>query len=219
MPRPPSRPSRCAASIIHVAPYYAAAATADGAPQVNVGASFSGLLASPDRDDILAARDKLLSAPSLVTPMTMMVLAIRLYDMGLRDDAVFWFYAAKDRTITLVDVIDIRAAGLASVPDAVGAFATLAGPVINGYAFCDVANQQAIRARTLAWLAANPYGAIMIERIPAKPGDRAANLARSIAGIRAGAAKESAYLADPGNRAKLAATRAKNRMDETFCWK
>ena len=29
--------------------------------------------------------------------MTMMVLAIRLYDVGLRDDAVFWFYAAKDR--------------------------------------------------------------------------------------------------------------------------
>jgi hypothetical protein len=29
--------------------------------------------------------------------MTMMVLAIRLYDAGLRDDAVFWFYVAKDR--------------------------------------------------------------------------------------------------------------------------
>ena len=204
---------------IYVAPYYAAAATADGAPEVHVGASFSGLLAATGRDDIIAARDKLAAAPSLVTPMTMMVLAIRLYDMGLRDDAVFWFYAAKDRAITLIDVIDIDAAGFGGVQDAVGAFVTLAGPVINGYAFCDVANQQAIRAKALDWLVANPYGAIMLERIPDKPGDRAVNLDRSLAGIRAGAAKESAYLADANNLAKLAASRAKNKMDEMFCWK
>ena len=35
-----------------------------------------------------------------LTPMTIMVLAIRLYDVGLRDDAVFWFYAAKNRFAT-----------------------------------------------------------------------------------------------------------------------
>ena len=41
--------------------------------------------------------------------MTMMVLAIRLYDVGLRDDAVFWFYVARARYITLEDVLDVSA--------------------------------------------------------------------------------------------------------------
>ena len=80
--------------------------------------------------------------------MTLMVLAIRLYDVGLRDDAVFWFYAGEG---------PVRDAGrqwptssrpqLAQVEDAVKNFAILAGPVINGYAFCDVAKQQEIRRR------------------------------------------------------------------------
>ncbi len=203
---------------IHVEPYYAAADTADAPPRVNIGASFNTLLASTRREDILAAQDKIRAAPQLVTPMTLMVLAIRLYDVAARDDAVFWFYAAKDRFITLSDVADMRAAGLSGVESAIGAFATLAGPAINGYAFCDIANQQAIRATTLDWLEANPYGAIMMERLPAKPGDRAANLARSIAAIRANAAKETAYFADPKNVASFVATRAKNEMDARFCW-
>lgn len=204
---------------IMVQPYYVAAATPDGAPKVEVGASFSGLLASPGHDDILAARDKLTAAPDLVTPMTMMVLAIRLYDVGERDEAVFWFYAAKDRAITLFDVIDGAAARLGGVQDAIGAFVQLAGPAINGYAFCDIANQQAIRARALAWLPEHPYGVLTMEKLPARPGGRAANLARSIAGIVDGAAKESAYLADPQNRAAFMATRAKNEMEAKFCWK
>ena len=37
----------------------------------------------------------IVAKPQVVTPMTMMVLAIRLYDVGLRDDAVFWFYASR----------------------------------------------------------------------------------------------------------------------------
>jgi hypothetical protein len=204
---------------ISVQPYYVAAATPDGAPEVDVGASFSGLLASTGRADILAARDKLAAAPDLVTPMTMMVLAIRLYDVGERDEAVFWFYAAKDRAITLFDVIDAAGARLGGVQDAIGAFVQLAGPAINGYAFCDVANQQAIRARALAWLPEHPYAVLTMEKLPALPGDRGENLARSIATITDGAAKETAYLADPQNLAAFMAARARNEMDSRFCWK
>lgn len=36
-------------------------------------------------------RDLILVKPKTVTPMGKMVLAIRLYDVGLRDDAVFCF--------------------------------------------------------------------------------------------------------------------------------
>jgi hypothetical protein len=47
----------------------------------------------------------IVAKPQVVTPMTMMVLAIRLYDVGLRDDAVFWFYASKDRFQTLTEFV------------------------------------------------------------------------------------------------------------------
>jgi hypothetical protein len=203
---------------IHVQPYYEAARAPGGTPRVAVGSTFDGL-ASSRRADISALRDKIVADPRLVTPMTLMVLAIRLYDVGLRDDAVFWFYAAKDRYLTLDGVVDVGAGGLAQVEDAVRSFATLAGPFINGYAFCDIANQQAIRAKALDWVEQNPYEAIFMERLPAKSKDRKTALRDAIAGIRASAAKESAYLRDPKNAAEMRATRAKNQMNAKFCWK
>ncbi len=137
----------------------------------------------------------------------------------MRDDAAFWFYAAKDRFATLASVIDLDFDGLRQVEDTVHNFATLAGPVINGYAFCDVANQQAIRAKALAWVEANPYRVLFLENVPAVVDDRDAGLADAIQAIRAAAAKETAYLADAGNVAKLKDARAKNEADAKFCWK
>jgi len=132
---------------LEVQPYYQAARTPDGAPQVAVGKAYNGLLASNKREDILAARDLITASPKLVTPMVLMVLAIRFYDVGLRDEAVFWFYAAKDRYIVLSEVLDVKTAQLAQADDAVRSFATLAGPVINGYAFCDLAKQKELHAK------------------------------------------------------------------------
>jgi len=112
---------------IYVEPYYAAARNPGDPPQVAVGASVNGPLSSTQREDIVAVRDRIKTEPKLITPMTMMVLAIRLYDVGLRDDAVFWFYAAKDRYLTLDEVVDVVAGGLAQVEDTVRSFFTLAG--------------------------------------------------------------------------------------------
>jgi hypothetical protein len=87
---------------IYVQPFYEAARTSGGGkPQVAVGKQYNDLLGSTRREDILAARDLVVAKPALVTPMTMMVLAIRLYDVGFRDDAVFWFYVAKERYIVM----------------------------------------------------------------------------------------------------------------------
>src|SRR5690606_18124288 len=108
----------------------------------------------------------------LVTPMTMMVLAIRFYDAGLRDDAVFWFYAAKDRYLASARVMDFSHPQLSEVAAAISAFAALAGPYINGYAFCDVARQGAIRAKEVEWVVAHPYEAALLPQIPGLPGDR-----------------------------------------------
>jgi hypothetical protein len=205
---------------IYVQPYYEAAREPGGTPRVAVGESYSRGLASNKPEDIVAIRDKIVADPKLVTPMTLMVLAIRLYDVGLRDDAVFWFYAAKDRYLTLEHVIDVIPGGLASVAVAVRDFTKLAGPFINGYAFCDVTNQQAIRAKALEWVEKNPYEAIFMERLTAKaPGDRRAALRRAVAEVTKMAAEERAYLSIPKNVAEMRDTRAKNGMDEKFCWK
>jgi hypothetical protein len=204
---------------IYVEPFYRSAQSPDGKPLVAVGKQYNELLASSKREDILAARDLVAAKPQLVTPMTLMVLAIRFYDVGLRDDAVFWFYAAKDRYIVMSEVLDVRSPLLAQAAGAVGNFATLAGPVINGYAFCDLAKQKEQHARAVAWVESHPYEVIFMDRAPALPGDRAANLKRAIANAKERAAKESAYFADPKNVESYYATRKKNEADQKFCWK
>jgi hypothetical protein len=204
---------------IYVTPYYEAAKAPGGTPTVAVGKAYATLLASNSREDIIRARDEINKNNSLVTPMTMMVLAIRLYDVGLRDDSVFWFYAAKDRFVTLAVVADVKSRELAQVEDAVKNFAILAGPVINGYAFCDIAKQQEIRARATEWVVDNPYKALFLPQVPALPGDREQNLKRAVAEITQAAAKEREYLATPANVADLKAKRKENDADGKYCWK
>ena len=180
---------------------------------------YDALLSSNRRADILAARDSIAADPKLVTPMTLMVLAIRLYDVGLRDDAVFWFYAAKDRYLVMAEVLDVQSPLLAQASDAVGSFVALAGPIINGYAFCDLAKQKALRAKALGWVESHPYEVMFMERFPAAPGDRAENLRRAVADAKERAAKERAYVDDPDNVAAMTAARKQNEADVRFCWK
>src|SRR5271169_5712053 len=132
--------------------------------------------------------------------MTLMVLAIRFYDVGLRDDAVFWFYAAKDRYIVMSEVLDVKTQMLAQADDAMRSFTTLAGPVINGYAFCDLAKQKALHAKAVDWVESNPYEVMFMARAPALPGDRAENAKRAIANAKERAAKERAYFDDAKTR-------------------
>lgn len=204
---------------IYVQPFYEGAKTAQGTPRVRVNKHVDALLASNKRADILAARDQIMGNARMVTPMTMMVLAIRFYDVGLRDDAVFWLYAAKDRYFVMAGVLDTKHPSLVQAEDAVRNFATLAGPFINGYAFCDLANQAALRKKALDWVEANPYAVMFMQDIKALPGDRAANYKIALAKQRADAEKERAYLADAKNAANFRAERKKNQMDEKFCWK
>ena len=137
-----SPPSRSGEIGVFVQPFYESGRTPGEPPQVSVGQQYNELLSSNRRENILAARDLIAAKPAVVTPMAMMVLAIRLYDVGLRDDAVFWFYVAKERYIVMSEVLDVKSPALAQADDAVRSFSTLAGPVINGYAFCDLANKK-----------------------------------------------------------------------------
>ena len=204
---------------IYVQPFYESARTPGERPRVAVGAQFNDLLSSDKREDILAARDRVLAAPGLVTPMTMMVLAIRLYDLGLRDDSVFWFYVAKDRYIVMSEVLDVKAPQLVLADEAVRNFATLAGPVINGYAFCDLARQKVQHAKAVEWVEANPYEVMFRPDVPAPPGDRLANAKRAIANAKERVAKERAYFDDAKTAEAYYATRKRNEADVKYCWK
>jgi hypothetical protein len=204
---------------IYVEPFYRSAPTPDAQPQVTVGKQYNDLLSSAKREDILAARDLIAAKPNLVTPMTLMVLAIRFYDVGLRDDAVFWFYAAKDRYIVMSEVLDVKTQALAQADDAVRSFATLAGPAINGYAFCDLARQKELHAKAVDWVERNPYEVMFMARAPALPGDRTENHKRAIANAKGRAAKERAYFNDAKNVESFYATRKRSEADAKFCWK
>ncbi|WP_137720004.1 hypothetical protein [Methylobacillus flagellatus] len=203
---------------VYVTPYYSAALTPEGTPEVAVAREFDARLASNMREDIVAVRDALQAKPQLITPMTFMVLAIRLYDVGLRDESVFWFYVAKNRYFTMVDVLNMKAPGLSGVSVAVRDFAVLAGPFINSYAFCDFAKQEAAALKAIDWVENYPYEGLFMEQLPSLPGDRAENLKKAIAGIREGQEKEREYLADPKNREEMTKQRKENNVPEQYCW-
>jgi hypothetical protein len=203
---------------LYVLPYYESSKDAAGSPRVNTSKEHNALLASTKQADIVKARDDISQKNELITPITLAVLAIRLYDVGLRDDAVFWFYVAKDRYATLAAVADMNTSQLAQVADAFKNFASLAGPVINGYAFCDLSKQRKARTKAFQWVTDNPYKAIFLPQIPALSGDRTQNLAAGLAGIQNNISKEQAYLTDAKNIAEIKQARAKNDVDAQFCW-
>lgn len=203
---------------VFVSPYSAAGATPQDAPKVAVAKAYDAQLASSKVADIQAVAQAVRAQPGLITPMTLMVLAIRHYDVGLRDESVFWFYAAKDRYLTLREVADLNHPGLSQVRQATTDFANLAGLTINGHAFCNLARQQAARQRALAWVEANPYDALFLPQIPARPGDRRDNLALAIKKLKDDAAKESESLAHPAMQAQMRASRLANQADLKYCW-
>jgi hypothetical protein len=214
-----AQPSNAAVQFIpvYVEPYYVAGKTVDEAPRVKVWSEIDGLLASMDRESILAAKRKIEADPTRVSPMALMVLAVRLFDMGLRDDAVFWFYVAKERYFVTEKVLNIRSPELASVGDAINGFHVLAGPFINGYAFCNPDNQIKQREAATAWNERNTYAALALESLPARAGDRSANLQLALTARRESLNKEQEYLAKPETRAELTRARKANGADEKYC--
>jgi hypothetical protein len=71
------------------------------------------------------------------------VAAIRLYDLGYRKEAVYWFYTAQYRGRQFGILLDQNKMGSIGSPgfellQAQNAFFQLVGPYINGYAFGDM---------------------------------------------------------------------------------
>ena len=122
---------------VYVTPYY----NSKG-PVVSVG-RFSSGLASTRLDEFLTTIVEMKKDWDRLTFPEFYVAAIRLYDLGYRKEAVYWFYSAQYRGRqfgVLLDQAKMGSIGSAGFEllHAQNAFYQLVGPYINGYAFGDI---------------------------------------------------------------------------------
>ncbi len=131
---------------IAITPFY----DSDGL-QINVG-DYSQRLGDSDVDALARLSQEMLDQKHVLTPQEMYVLAIRLYDVGEKDGAVYWFYEAQFRAKLFQLAIEPQQMVRVGEPTfeltaAYNSFQKLAGDFINGYAGCDLDNW--IRITTL----------------------------------------------------------------------
>lgn len=202
---------------IYVTPYYSGPKAAGAPPEeVAVGRQFDAGLRSTQKGDVLAIRDMIVRDNALVTPMTLFVLSARLFDAGEKQEAVFWFYAARDRYRITQAVGDPGV--LATALDACNAFNTLMGPFINGYAFCNIDQQIKTLKAAAQWTAKNPYKTLLNPKLPSPHADREKAIGVAAQKRMDEALKSEEYLRDPKKRAEIVEGRKKNGMDEKYCF-
>ncbi|HKE36186.1 MAG TPA: hypothetical protein VKB39_02050 [Candidatus Baltobacteraceae bacterium] len=122
---------------IYVTPYYNSAG-----PIVHVG-QYSAGLASHDERSVVTTIRRMKQHWNALRFYELYVGAIRLYDLGYRNEAVYWFYTAQYRGRLFGMLADPKRLGTIGDPGfelyhAQNAFFELTGPAINGYAFGDV---------------------------------------------------------------------------------
>jgi hypothetical protein len=121
---------------VYVTPYYDSKG-----PTVKVG-RFSAGLVSAKEDDFLTTIAEMKKDWDRLTFPELYVGAIRLYDLGYRKEAVYWFYSAQYRDRQFGVLLDQTKMGTIGsfefeLLHAQNAFYQLVGPYINGYAFGD----------------------------------------------------------------------------------
>jgi hypothetical protein len=120
----------------YVTPYYDSKG-----PAVKVG-RFSSGLASAKEAEFLGTVTEMKKDWDRLTFPELYVGAIRLYDLGYRKEAVYWFYTAQYRGRQFGVLLDQTKMGTIGSPGfellhAQSAFYQLVGTYINGYAFED----------------------------------------------------------------------------------
>lgn len=119
---------------IYITPFY----NSEGS-KIDVGEN-SKKLAKADSKTILEISTELKKEKDKLRAEVMYVTAIRLYDLGHKDEAVYWFYTAQYRARVFNSILDEAKVGTIGseafeLRQAYGAFNQLAGEYINGYAF------------------------------------------------------------------------------------
>jgi len=121
----------------YVTPYYDSSG-----PVVNVGKYSSGL-ASTNPAAFVATIRRMKQDWNALTFVELYVGAIRLYDLGYRNEATYWFYSAQYKGRQFGLMLDQKKIGGMGSPafelyHAQDAFFELAGPKINGFAYGNV---------------------------------------------------------------------------------
>lgn len=122
---------------IYVTPYY----DSDGL-KISIGEN-SKKLAGADAKTILQISADLKKEKEKLRAEVMYVAAIRLYDLGHKDEAVYWFHSARYRARVFSSILDKEKIGSIGseafeLKQAYVAFSQLAGEYINGYAGGDL---------------------------------------------------------------------------------
>ena len=122
---------------VYVTPYYDSKG-----PTVSVG-QFSSGLASGNENEFLITVVEMKKHWNRLTFPELYVGAIRLYNLGYRKEAVYWFYSAQYRGRQFGVLLDQAKMGSIGSPGfellhSQNAFYQLVGPYLNGYAFGDI---------------------------------------------------------------------------------
>lgn len=122
---------------VYVTPYY----NSKG-PKIDVG-PFSKGLAAESESEFVATIAKMKQTWNNLRFPEIYVAAIRLYDLGFRNEATYWFYSAQYRSRLFSILVDQEKMGSMGAPafelvQAGNAFQQLTGPNINGYGFSDI---------------------------------------------------------------------------------
>jgi hypothetical protein len=104
---------------------------------------FSGQLLEENPARMLALAERIKVEIDELPIEALYVLAIRLYDLGQKDEAVYWFYTAQNRARIFMGMVDQeQMGGMCSeafeLMNLFSAFNQIVGVYLNGYAFNDV---------------------------------------------------------------------------------
>jgi hypothetical protein len=121
----------------YVTPYYNSSG-----PVIRIG-QYSAGLASKNSQEFVATILRMKKQWTKLDFAEVYVAAIRLYDLGYRREATYWFYSAQYRGRLFALLVDQKKLGDMGAPGfelyhAQDAFFSVVGPSINGYAFGDI---------------------------------------------------------------------------------
>jgi hypothetical protein len=134
IPAPAADPGNIGA---YVTPYYDSSG-----PTIRVGKYGAGL-AAKDRSEFVATIRRMKQRWNALNFVEVYVAAIRLYDLGYRREATYWFYSAQYRGRLFALLVDRNKMGGIGAPGfelyhAQDAFFAVVGPSINGFAFGNI---------------------------------------------------------------------------------
>lgn len=123
-------------------PFYAVPYYSYKPLKVNVG-KYNDQLETNDTTQLLNLSNQIKTNINNVNIETLFVLSIRLYDLGKKDEAFYWFQTAKTRARVFIDMLDPKKVGSIGseafeLKQLFSTFSQLVGGYINGYGFNDI---------------------------------------------------------------------------------